>query len=72
MLEKMVGKNQCDEKREKFDDKFSSQKKNQIDILELFDSLDGSNNKLNTVKKRISEQETNVKENIKSNSREKR
>lgn len=72
MLEKMVGKNQRDEKREKFDDKFSSQKKNQIDILELFDSLDGSNNKLNTVKKRISEQETNVKENIKSNSREKR
>lgn len=72
MLEKMVGENQRDEKREKFDDKFSSQKKNQIDILELFDSLDGSNNKLNTVKKRISEQETNVKENIKSNSREKR
>lgn len=72
MLEKMVGKNQRDEKREKFDDKFSSQKKNHIDILELFDSLDGSNNKLNTVKKRISEQETNVKENIKSNSREKR
>lgn len=72
MLEKMVGENQRDEKREKFDDKFSSQKKNQIDILELFDSLDGSNNKLNTVKKRISEQETNVEENIKSNSREKR
>lgn len=41
-------------------------------MSEISISLDGFNNRLNTAKKRINKQETNVKEHIKSNSREKK